>query len=103
MALTDHNEPNTVLVSGNDQAREPLPAGDGKKGPGPATLKALARLPQIYSETSETADLAGFLRAAVGAAAALMLMGAVAVSGLPQVEDMRLAALAVETFLAGGL
>ena len=82
MALTDRNEPNTVLASGNDQAREPLPAGDGKKGLGPATLKALARLPQIHAETSETADLARFLRAAVGAAAALMLMGALAVSAV---------------------
>jgi hypothetical protein len=82
MALTDSNEPRAVLPSANGLAPEQLPAGDWKKGPSPASLKALARLPQIHAETSETADLARFLRAAVGAAAALMLMGGLAVSAI---------------------
>ena len=80
MALTDMNEPRAGLPSGNGQARERLPAADWNNRPSPAALKALARLPQIHAETSETADLARFLRASVGAAAALMLMGGLAVS-----------------------
>jgi hypothetical protein len=84
MALTDSNESRTVPESRNGPAPDRLPAadakGDWKKGLGPAALKALTRLPQIHAETSETAELARFLRAAVGAAAALMAMGGLAVS-----------------------
>ncbi len=81
MALTDNNEalPRAVLPSGNGQSPERLPAGDAKKGISPASLKALARLPQIHAETSETTDLARFMRSTVGAAAALMLLGGGAV------------------------
>jgi hypothetical protein len=84
MALTQSNEPRTVLESWNGPAPDRLPAADAKtdwkKGPSAAALKALTRLPQLHAETSEIADLARFLRAAVGAAGALMAMGGLAVS-----------------------
>jgi hypothetical protein len=79
MALTDNNEPRAVLHGGNGQTPEQLPAENFKHGLRPAALTALARLPQIHAETSETADLARFLRSAVGAAAALMLLGGISV------------------------
>jgi hypothetical protein len=80
MALTDRSELKTSAPLTNRLAGEELPAAEWKKGASPAFLQALARLPQIHAETSETADLARFLRAAVGASAALMLMGALAIA-----------------------
>src|ERR1700744_5350141 len=79
MALTDSNEARAIPESWNGAAPDRLPGGDGKKRPSPAPLNALARLPRIHAEASETADLARFVRNAVGAAAAVMLMGGLAV------------------------
>ena len=76
MALTDNNEPVARTgLEGNGAATQRLPGGLSS-----TSLTALARLPQIHAETSESANLARFLRAAVGAGAALMLLGALAVS-----------------------
>lgn len=65
MALTDFQE----MPSGRPRPRE-LNTG---------SLSALARLPEIHAETSEAARLSRFLRASVGAAAMLMLLGALAI------------------------
>jgi hypothetical protein len=75
MALTDNND-RAVLPSGNGRTPEQFPPGNSKSR---LPLKALTRLPQIHAETSETTELARFLRSSVGAAAALMLMGGLAV------------------------
>jgi hypothetical protein len=90
MALTDINEalPSTV-PSGNGQAPERLPPEKLNSGLRPTAPKALTRLSQIHAETSEATDLARFLRSSVGVAAALILLGGLAVTmaggaGLPQ-------------------
>ena len=77
MALTDNNGfiPKAVLPSGNGLAPERL-----QNRLGPSSQQALERLPQIHAEIFETADLARFLRSAVAGAAALMLLGALAVT-----------------------
>jgi hypothetical protein len=78
MALTDVNEalPGTVL-SGNGHVAERLPPEKLSGGHRPP--QALLRLSQIHAETSEATDLARFLRASVGAAAALTLLGGLAI------------------------
>jgi hypothetical protein len=45
----------------------------------PNAFAALKRLPEIHAEASETARLGRFLRSSVGAAAMLMLLGALAI------------------------
>jgi len=80
MALTDINEAlPSAAPSGNGQTPERLPAEKLKSGLRPTAPKALARLSQIHAETSEATDLARFLRASVSAAAALILMGGLAI------------------------
>src|ERR1700761_9304426 len=76
MALTD-NQP--ASADGNVRPQEGLPAGPWKSSLNPASLKALARLPQIHAETRETTSLARFLRSAVSAGAVLMVLGGLAV------------------------
>jgi hypothetical protein len=75
MALTDRNEP--LLRPGHAN-----PGHSRLSQPSSRTLPlaALARLPEIHAETSDAARLNRFLRASVGAAAGLMLLGALAVS-----------------------
>ena len=68
MALTDSHE--------TPHPRNAFRASDL----GSSSRAALARLPEIHTEAFETGHLARFLRSAVGTAAGLMLMGALAIS-----------------------
>ncbi len=69
MALTDIQDSPLAPL----QVSRPLALQSGP-------LSSLARLPEIHAEASEIAHLSRFLRASVGAAAMLMLLGAVAIA-----------------------